>query len=1262
MTIARDEKNRPGPTSMSERIFVSCASEDREHAALSAWLRDKTGVELSAELREGSREKIQGADRVAVVWSKNAESSAQVEYEVAVAVELGKPISVLHIDDVPVGQTLPLSGYPSEHLQQKPVLPAGDVTASQLDSAVPAAPKAAPSNDPFELRDGDLVDHFRVVKKLDEGGMGKVYLARDLGLGRLVAIKMMRREYSDRAKLFIQEGKATAKLNHPNIVGIYGHGIYLHATYLVLEFLEGDSLYKRSKEQPVALREALRISHAIALALEHMHANEMLHCDLKPANVMLSKDGIPRVVDFGLARDLVDGDKERVLAGTKLYMAPEQLRNEPLAPPVDVYALGLMMFELLEHRHPFSPDQMSVLSPRPPVRFSSNTNAQNVLAFRELIVRCLDNEPARRPIATALAAALKALLDQTADARALNKAPFPGLSAFSEDDARDFFGREKEIAVCVERLREETTLAIVGPSGAGKSSFVRAGVIPRMREQGPVVLQFLRPGVTPVRTLAAVLAAAQESGASTRHLDPGSAIKLEAKLRRDPKISAAILAEAALRELSTIVLYIDQLEELFTHEIDAAEIQLFLEVISSAADYPGTPVRVIVTLREEFIGRLASSPAAQRAFHRFLLLGPMGKDALREVIRGPLRNRKYEFADPQTLEEMVSAVDRGSAGLPMLEFACRELWDNHDSKIDKIYARELAEIGGVTGALAQHAKKVLQEFSSEERAIARPLFLELVTPEKTRRTVAHEKLAQRFGTIGAKVIEKAIDARLLVSRREQGSEDAGTWIELAHESLIIRWEDLVRWIEEDQESLILRNELEPRYEEWIAHKRHKRYALDADMIGSVRSRLQRGIPLSQEHRNYLAASELEEQSRVRRNRWLIAGAIGILSIVAGLAGLSAYQQREIKRAAGDIGLFELSLEPFDWSVETSTRAAVPISALSLDWRLHKQDPRRPWLAAGSIEPEERTRVEGGGTYQRVDKVEVRSVPMLLEVFGRGRSGEVCGSSWIPLVNVPGFEERNADKIARISLRVPTCQASSVENVKIPAGDFYRSGAGDPPMTKELKDEKVINLEDYLIDRTEVSNAHFQIFASMETFTGIAMPIYPTSALYAGFRQPDAPVVNVNLVTAQLYCAFMGKRLPTTEEWEKAARGGIQIPGANGSLQPNAFPRRNYPWGPTWSADHANFLTGDAPAIEPVTTRPQGKSPYGVLNMLGNVNEWTSSPADPNVPDGMMIIRGGACDTPPTDQFSYVTYENSRNPRMFTLNIGIRCAADTVASK
>jgi serine/threonine protein kinase len=223
--------------------------------------------------------------------------------------------------------------------------------------------------------------HYTVLEKIGEGGMGIVYRASDSKLGRDVALKVLPDIFlqdPERLARFRREAQLLASLNHPHIASIYGLEEIEGGQALVLELVEGPTLENRIAEGPVPLDEALRIAHQIAEALESAHERGIIHRDLKPANVKLTIDGRVKVLDFGLAKAM-EGEPGssvatmptqsptitghltgvNVILGTAAYMSPEQARGQAADKRADIWAFGVILYEMLTGRRLFSGETVS---------------------------------------------------------------------------------------------------------------------------------------------------------------------------------------------------------------------------------------------------------------------------------------------------------------------------------------------------------------------------------------------------------------------------------------------------------------------------------------------------------------------------------------------------------------------------------------------------------------------------------------------------------------------------------------------------------------------------------------------------------------------------------------------------------------------------------------------------------------------------------------------------------------------------------------
>ena len=256
---------------------------------------------------------------------------------------------------------------------------------------------------------GKTVDRYHILNKLPEGGMGVVYCAFDNRLDRSVAIKFIRTDkiapsdLDHLLKRFEREAKVLARFDHANIVTIYDYGEFQGQPYLVMQYLSGGSL-KDFIGQQMPWRKALQITLEIARGLAYAHKAGVLHRDIKPGNILMTQDGKVKITDFGIARLLESGESTQLTAtgigiGTPDYMSPEQCMGLEANPQSDVYALGVVLYELVTGNKPFTADTpMAVMikqvhDPLPDPRTFVPDLPE---AFHNLLLKTLAKEPAAR--------------------------------------------------------------------------------------------------------------------------------------------------------------------------------------------------------------------------------------------------------------------------------------------------------------------------------------------------------------------------------------------------------------------------------------------------------------------------------------------------------------------------------------------------------------------------------------------------------------------------------------------------------------------------------------------------------------------------------------------------------------------------------------------------------------------------------------------------------------------------------------------------
>jgi len=213
-----------------------------------------------------------------------------------------------------------------------------------------------------EERRGQQIPGYRILGKLGAGAMATVFKARQLSLDRMVAIKVLPRKYSQNAEFiarFYAEGKAAATLNHPNIVSAYDVGKAGEFHYFVMEYVDGTTVYDQIvRHRRFAESDAIDIAIQIAEALKHAHERGLIHRDVKPKNIMFTKEGVVKLADMGLAREMSDKEAAETEAGkaygTPYYISPEQIRGEvEITPSADIYSLGATLYHMVTGNVPF---------------------------------------------------------------------------------------------------------------------------------------------------------------------------------------------------------------------------------------------------------------------------------------------------------------------------------------------------------------------------------------------------------------------------------------------------------------------------------------------------------------------------------------------------------------------------------------------------------------------------------------------------------------------------------------------------------------------------------------------------------------------------------------------------------------------------------------------------------------------------------------------------------------------------------------------
>lgn len=410
--------------------------------------------------------------------------------------------------------------------------------------------------------------------------------------------------------------------------------------------------------------------------------------------------------------------------------------------------------------------------------------------------------------------------------------PYKGLLSFKEADSDKFFGRSRDIKYLWKQFRdlqhqEIRLMPVFGPSGSGKSSLVRAGLIPELGQQ-PIPgkekarIAVLVPGDDPLYSLAMVLA--RISTNDNNPVEKADEFKCVLKNKDDEgKFTGLKRIAYGLRDIATLplIVLIDQFEEVYSLCQDEQERDATISNLLYAASNKSRYVSVILTMRSDFLGETQKHPTLNRLFSSPGFLVPtMDADCLRAAISTPAENAKHPL-DNATVDLLIYQTQGREGALPLLQFALSQIWEGLRER--KEPSVTLKEIGGIGGALAGEAQRIYEKLSTEDRQIARRIFLGLVqlgegVKDTRRRTEIKNFVSQRSSQEQVKnVIAKFADpsTRLITLAVNEDIETA----EVTHEALFDNWQELKTWLDNSRGDLRFQRRLEEAAKYWDSHGR-----------------------------------------------------------------------------------------------------------------------------------------------------------------------------------------------------------------------------------------------------------------------------------------------------------------------------------------------------------------------------------------------------------------------------------------------------------
>ena len=782
-------------------------------------------------------------------------------------------------------------------------------------------PATGPGRVDLQLAPGTMVHQFEVIREIGRGGMGTVLLARDNKLARLVALKFLGVTGGDLAQRFIVEARATASCSHENIVVIYQVDEWQGAPYMALEYLEGVTLEALLTKERPAMPRVVEIMTAVTRALVRAHSLGLVHCDLKPANILLTRDGTIKVLDFGIARIVKGAGQDQRLAaihrelsrglkltiedtgvsGTLPYMSFEQWGLGEIDHRTDIWAVGIILWEALAGLHPLGKVSMesimeSVATLDTPLPSLASVAPQLPEALIAIVDRCLAKDKLGRFDNTSeLLAALEQLHFVRRDShRSDDESPFLGMAAFQERNAQLFFGRDREVAEATARLVDNPLLVLAGPSGIGKSSFVRAGLVPGLKQTGAWHVCIARPGRRPLEDL--VNAVVMLLQADTRNRTEAiSAATVFEQACREPGALGALLRNHARVTSRQMLLFIDQFEETYTLS-DPAQREMYLASLLGVADDPSSPLRLVVSIRSDFLDRMGENNVLRdRMSNGLMFMQPLGLAGLRDALQRPVALLGYTYQSP-IVEQMVGALNNAAGALPLLQFCAAQLWQRRDRENHVLPYQSYLDIGGIEGALAKHAEGLVREIPSSSQKLLRAMLARLVTAEGTRAVVDRVELEQ-LGPVELvrPLIDRLVNGRLL----SVDAADEHARVELIHESLITHWPSLRRWRDESGEDAGFLQELRAMAKQWDSKGRPAGMLWAGDALLESRAFLRRfDGALAQRERDFLEVAIATDNRAVMRRRRFVIGGFGLLAgmVAAAVVALTIIRSEQ-KNAA-----------------------------------------------------------------------------------------------------------------------------------------------------------------------------------------------------------------------------------------------------------------------------------------------------------------------------------------------------------------------------
>jgi formylglycine-generating enzyme required for sulfatase activity len=685
-------------------------------------------------------------------------------------------------------------------------------------------------------------------------------------------------------------------------------------------------------------------------------------------------------------------------------------------------------------------------------------------------------------------------------------------------------------------------------------------------------------------------------------------------------------------------------------------------------------------VREDFLARLFDRAGARLDRAPIVRIGPLAPAGARDAILRPLAARRLVIA-PELLDRLLTdlvaagrqlGAELGWGALepiypPHLQLACAVLYDRLPADDATLTLALYQQLGGFDAIVGEHLDRVLDALDVTDGAIARDLFLARWSPwptvarpaakpsSPTRSALAPPACPRCSSTCAARAWWSASAAP---TATRSGSSSTTAWCPASRPGSIAA---ISRAAAPSSWSAITCAARSPPPR--ACCRAPSSASSHPTPTPSPRSTPTGGAPSARPTTPGPHPALVARSRQVQRRVTLAAIGL-VLTVIAGVGAAvferwrSANDRRaEVARRDRDLGLVAFEFAPFDWNVDKLEPIDVPITDLpNLRWAIHtvKLDPDTDVEDPGDPYPAERFRLLSstalpGGT--RLDTAEASGGPAFLVISGRNRAGEPdCGPSIIPIRALPGYPQRKLGP-QRHRIPVPSCSAQHSDMLRVSGGPFIFGGVGEPPSpllaASSAPPETTLDIPTFYIGRTEVTNAMASMYTTTATLTGARRSTYFDSPGLGTAHMPYMPVTFQNWHQARSLCRYWGLRLPTEQEWHKALRGPSLLDGGAN--------RRVFAWSGQWIPGGARIREPEPGASRPCS-HPLDVSIYGVCDLVGNVQEWTSSPVAAT--DGF-IVRGASWDSqessPEGTIVDWVQIPNPRPSDTKRFDLGVRCA-------